>query len=324
MRPKTYHATSVAAAMERIRGELGDDAMIVSIESVGDGVQVTAAVEEAEPAPFALPLEAEPEPSDAPAEIRQALAHHAVPRPLAERLTRTAAAFKREGSLLALAGAFDTLFGFHPLAAQESHKPLMLVGAPGAGKTIAVAKLATLQRRKGRKVTVITTDGRRAGGVEQLEAFTRILGIDLITAPSPEALAEAVAGAEGPVYIDTPGTNPYDDAQFGDLAAHAEAAAAEPVLVLAAGGDAMDAIDLGAAFADLGIRRLLATRLDLTRRFGGLLAAACACRLAFAEVSVSANVTGGFVSINPVSLARLILPHAGEATPQPLQQEAAR
>jgi flagellar biosynthesis protein FlhF len=324
MRPKTYRAASVAAAMERIRDELGDDAMIVSIDSVGDGVEVTAAVEEVEPAPFPQPVEEDPEPSDTAAEIRQALAHHAVPRPLAERLTRTAAAFKSEGPLLALAGAFDTLFGFHPLNAPPSGKPLMLVGPPGAGKTIAVAKLATRQRRNGGKVTVVSADTRRAGGVEQLEAFTRILGVELITTPSAEALAEAVAGSDGPVYVDTPGTNPYDDGQMAELSALAEAAAAEPVLVLAAGGDAMDAIDLGAAFADLGIRRLLATRLDLTRRFGGLLAAACACRMSFAEVCVSANVTGGLVSINPVSLARLILPHAHETSPQLHYQEATR
>ncbi|NJN06424.1 MAG: hypothetical protein HC814_08735 [Rhodobacteraceae bacterium] len=112
---------------------------------------------------------------------------------------------------MALAGALDTLFSFKPLTDKVYARPLMLVGPPGAGKTIATAKLATRARRAGHRPLVITTDTRRAGGVEQLQAFTRILGLELATATSPTTLAEAAGTADAGVLIDTAGTNPFGD-----------------------------------------------------------------------------------------------------------------
>ena len=58
----------------------------------------------------------------------------------------------------------------------------MLVGLPGAGKTVTTAKLATKAVMSGAKINVITTDRVRAGGVQQLEAFTDILKLDLMCA----------------------------------------------------------------------------------------------------------------------------------------------
>ena len=45
----------------------------------------------------------------------------------------------------------------------------------------------------------------------------------------------------------------------------------------------------------------------MTRRFGGLLAAAAAGQMAFADVGISPFVADGLAAINPVSLARLLL-----------------
>lgn len=87
------------------------------------------------------------------------------------------------------------------------------------------------------------------------------------------------------------------------------AAGAEPVLVLAAGGDAMEAADIAASFAAIGVGRLVVTRLDMARRLGSLLAAADAARLTFCDVSATPHIADGLSPINPVSLARLIMPH---------------
>ena len=67
-------------------------------------------------------------------------------------------------------------------------------------------------------------------------------------------------------------------------------------------------------FADLGATRLLVTRLDMARRLGGILAAADAARLSFSDVSITPNIAEGITPINPVSLARLIMPHTDETT----------
>lgn len=62
------------------------------------------------------------------------------------------------------------------------------------------------------------------------------------------------------------------------------------------------------AFAAAGATRLLATRLDLTRRLGGVLAAAEAGDLMFCDVSVNPHVANGLFPVSPEALAQLILP----------------
>ena len=45
MRLKLYRAASMAEAMARVRAELGADALILATRRVGDGVEITAALE---------------------------------------------------------------------------------------------------------------------------------------------------------------------------------------------------------------------------------------------------------------------------------------
>lgn len=329
MRLKTFTAPTTAEAMDVVRRELGEDAIIVSTQPGGDGqnARVTAAMEDIDPLDAPVPW---PDPLDAPAtdiaaEVRQALAYHGTPAPLSERLAAAAGPFAETGALMALAGALDSEFDFAPVSDATALRRLVLIGPPGVGKTISTAKLAARARLAGRAAVVVTTDTRRAGGVEQLGAFTRLLGIDLVEAGGGAELAEAVRSAEdgANVFVDTAGTNPFSDTEMESLAALIQAADAEPVLVLAAGGDPLDGIDMASAFAALGASRLLATRLDVARRFGGLLAAADAPRLAFADVSVTPHIADGLSPINPVSLARLIMPHADEPAATVQLSEAA-
>ena len=77
-------------------------------------------------------------------------------------------------------------------AAAWHSQPLLLVGPPGAGKTLTVARLATRLVMAGITPMVITADGKRAGATEQLAAFTRLLGISLIVASHPVTLGRAL------------------------------------------------------------------------------------------------------------------------------------
>jgi flagellar biosynthesis protein FlhF len=251
-----------------------------------------------------------------------------VPAELADRLSRLGARFSAGDAVMALAGALDEAFTFAPLADLPLARPLMLVGPPGAGKTIAAAKLMMRARRAERPFAAVTTDTRRAGGVEQLQAFTAILGAELTAGDESEALAAAVeAAGDRELYIDTAGANPYEAEELETLRAQVRATRAEPVLVLPAGNDPLEAADIARAFASVGARRMIATRLDMSRRFGSLLAAAAAGQLAFAGVGISPFVADGIAALNPLSLARLLLPAtaAVAATPSPCKRrEAAR
>ncbi len=333
MRLKTYAAPTVQEAMALVRLEMGDDAIIISTGATPDGrhAEITAAIEATGAEPDANPLAGEEEPDDVLAAVRHSLIHHGTPAGLAERLALAAATFGDPDTSMSLAGALESAFAFQPLRPGATDRPLMLVGPPGVGKTLTAAKLLAREVMAGRPVEAISTDTRRAGGVEQLAAFTRILSLELRTADSPRLLTEALSQCrtDSAVVIDSPGCNPYNATEMADLGACARAVDAEPVLVLATGGDPVEAADIALAFAEIGAHRMVATRLDMARRLGGLLAAAAGARLGFSDFSVTPHVADGLSAIDPVTFARLLLPerripdrrpaarasHANEAVP---------
>ncbi len=320
MRLKSFHAKTMAEAMKAVRAALGDDAIIVATrEEEGGGVRVTAAVEEDDAGAGggqthpARPAPRPPEPEiDVGEAVAEALHKHGVPAALAEQLIDAAAGLDTDDPTLALGAALDSVFTFNPLPDLRggAAKPLVLVGPPGAGKTLTTAKLAARAVFKNLSVGVITTDTVRAGGVDQLAAFTRLLKVKLTSVEDPESLAGAFQVIDGVdvVLVDTAGRNPFDEDDMADLEAFLAAGTVEPVLVLPAGMDAYEAADTAQAFKALGVRRMLVTRLDMARRLGSVLAAAARCRLAFCEASVAPKVAEGLTSLNPVALARLMIP----------------
>jgi flagellar biosynthesis protein FlhF len=186
---------------------------------------------------------------------------------------------------------------------------------------------------KNLSVGVITTDTVCAGGVDQLAAFTRLLKVKLTTVEDPDALASAyqVHRDADLVIVDTAGRNPYDEGEMDDLKDLLAVTDAEPILLLPAGMDAFEASDTAAAFKALGVRRLIATRLDIARRLGSLLVAAYRNRLAFCEAGISAKVADGLTPLNPVALARIMIPGyekparvATSRRPEPAPAPAAR
>ncbi len=289
MRLKLYRAQSMADAMARVRAELGENALILATRRIGNGVEITAALE---PDEVPLPL-APPDPA-----LLAALEFHAVPASLHAALHR--------GELEAALA--DTL-PFAALPLGPNQQPLLLVGPPGAGKTLTVARLATRLVMAGVAPMVITADGKRAGATEQLAAFTRLLGINLIVACHPVTLGRALTHRQhaAPALIDTPGCDPFDPAQLEELTALAATADAAVVLVLPGGLDPAEAADLAAAYSAAGASLLVATRLDLARRLGGIVAASASARLALTEAGIGPDAADCLLPITPGWLATRLL-----------------
>ena len=305
-----------------VRQELGDDAIIVSTQRAagGKGVRITAALEPSDIDDAITEMLADANRTPAAETVREALAEHSVPPRLIDRLINAVRASGIEDPQLACASALEAGFAFAPLPDHGAPRPFMLVGPPGSGKSMAVAKLAARSTLKSRRVGIITADNIRAGAAAQLTAFTRILQIDLATARGPDSLAKVVQqslGQQDIVFIDSPGLNPFKTSDMEYLSALIEAANVEPILVLAAGGDPSEAAEVGEAFGAIGATRLLATRLDTTRRLGSVLAAADAAPLMFCDVSAGPHVVNGVTSINAGMMARMIVPSPDKPSAHP-------
>ena len=280
MRLKLYRAPTLASAMAQVRVELGPDALIVSTRRSAGGVEVTAALEPVVPLiPDSAQLER--------------LRWHGVPQALAADLAT--------GSL---EQALEAKLRWVGLDLSPGSAPLLLAGAPGAGKTLTTARLATRLVMQGLTPMVISADGERAGAAEQLAAFTRLLGVMLIVAPDPLTLARALARrpAGAPVLIDSAGIDPFTPAAQAGVASLAHASGATTALVLPAGMDAQEAADTAAAFKAAGAELLVATRLDPARRLGGIVSAAAA-GLALTEAGIGPGAADGLLPMTPALLA---------------------
>lgn len=299
MRLRVIRAARMSDAMAQLRAEMGEDAVLLSTRRVNGGVEITAAQEQ-DDEPLVIPPEAAAPSRAIPAE----LARHNVPAELAARLS--------EGRLPA---ALGQVLSFLPLP--QDGTPLLLVGPPGAGKTLSVAKLATRLVMAGTAPLLVTADGRRAGATEQIAAYARVLGLPLAVASGPAALGKALGRrAQGQAaLVDMPGCDPFSPASARALAALLAAAQGTPVLVLPAGMDAEEAAETAHAFRLLGCRYLLPTRLDAARRLGGVLAAAAA-GLALTEAGIGQDAVGGLERLTPEGLAgRLAAPANRENAP---------
>ena len=351
MRLKSFYAKTMTEAMQMVRESLGEDAIIVATreENGGKAVRVTAAIDDrfhvapksgdnksSRDIAFELGRNEDPvgrddwlqyddeqeDESSLTEAIIDTLIKHGAPEDILDQIVNCAAMSDLDEPTIAFVAALDTLYNFTPLPTQAYKKAMMFVGAPGAGKTLTVAKLAAQGVMNGLKVAVITTDTIRAGGVEQLQSFTNLLKIDLKTAKGATDLTKILAEVSGAdqILIDTPGFNPFKTTDMRALASLAASGDIEPILTLAAAGDADESGEMARVFSALGVRRFVATRLDIARRLGGLLSAAQHGGLSFADASATASVADGLTPLTPRTLAGYFFPKSATTTTDSLRK----
>ncbi|TAE82965.1 MAG: hypothetical protein EAZ74_02150 [Alphaproteobacteria bacterium] len=202
-----------------------------------------------------------------------------------------------------------------PLPLRHDSGRYLFIGASGVGKTLTTAKIASYCVKHRRPVHVISTDNKRAGGVEQLAAITDILGITLQVADNKLALARMLSDiplAET-VLIDSSGINPYDVYEVRELGHYTHMIEVTPILVMPAGTDPYEAPHHARAFADLGAKHAIVTRIDTARRFGSILNAAYAAKLQFSHMTASEKILGSLDVCSSEYLTRLIMDYPCES-----------
>ena len=316
MRIRRFIAASVPDAMKKVRAALGPDAIILSTEEQRHGqVLVTAASEPADEG--ALAHHAGASGSDLVQNLGRALEFHRVPERLVESLLASLSGTPSGDERRKLADALSQCLALTEPDFPLSADPLMLVGMHGAGKTVTAARIAVAARLCNRPVHFVTLDSGKTGGLAQAEGLAQSLEARLTCAISPEELADALAANEDDslVIIDTPGQNPLRPADLANLKILIDAAAAEPLLVLAAGGDALEAAETAEAFNRIGVHRMIVTKLDIARRLGSVISAVYRTNVGLCGISESPLIAEGLIALTPIDLAGRLLAVDGKEMP---------
>lgn len=346
MRMKTFLGKDLKDALAQVHAALGERAVIVSQTKSKGGVTIRAAAEYHDapaPAPEAEAPARSPVLASFEERYREGLVarlrhvpasdgkqRHAfdrghllsilranrVPEMLVPVLTEEAERRALPDVVFSLAAAIDGRMRTCPVDVSEP-TAFLLAGPNGAGKTTVAAKLAAHACLAGQPVRLVATDLAGAGAVARLENFAAHLDLQVIPAPSVQALAAAVARAEDDnvlLIADTAGFDPRAASAWKEFLTFTAVPGMEVLGVVNATMDAEEAWEMAEALSQLGATRLIVTGLDLVRRRGALAALALS-GLAIAQVTRSPFLADGLEALTPLGLARALI-DAGSAGPK--------
>lgn len=289
MRLKTFRASTMTGALQEIKKEFGQEAIILSTLEEENEVCVTAALEHKDDLIFNEI--AVNEPLSFLNEFCRILEHHRVSESLQERFILSLSSSQEEIAGKSFEEVLKTIFSFKPIInPQGKFLPparLALLGPAGAGKSVTIAKLASEYVMAGFEPFVITLDCLKAGAITQLEVYMKALGLPLHPVENIKQFKKVLNESPVNTYIlvDTPGLNPYrkDEVQF--LEDVIDCLNGETILTFPAGLDSGEISDYLELYKGLGVKRVVLTRADTTYRYGALITSLYEGKFSLAQVS---------------------------------------
>ena len=325
MRMKMFAAETLEAAKAMIFAEMGEDAIILSEREVPGGVEVRAATDKlgggmvpSEPRFIARMNRngAPGRPQDNPLRnrVRDALIWHGAPERFAERVADAGMPMssKTQDPAEIMASGLEALITCDPIPAMPN-RDVLLVGPPGHGRTATAAKMTRRAAVTNSQILPVAADLDSTAGGAQLAAYLELEQRQIRAATSPDALFDLLRTCRSDGYrcvIDLPAIVPFDEEDLASLKDLINVIDAEPVLVMSAEGHPDDQAEAARAFASVGVRRAIVTKLDVTRRRGGVVAALSGAGIAFAHLAVTPFIGGGLVPAAPGRLSRILLEEA--------------
>jgi flagellar biosynthesis protein FlhF len=305
MKLHKFTAATFTQAMNRVRKELGEDAIIISTIEEKGLFHITAAIEQ----DFNVS-------KDGFELIYQSLDEHGLPELTKKQLKDLIRSLERKipEPSKCLAASLDQILHFNPFELSnlkdflgtEKPCPIALIGPPGAGKTACIAKLAIEATIRDLNPIVITLDAEKAGALAQLTSFTEALEIPFKKADTQEELSHHILNHDGLVLLDTTGLNPYDENQLAFAKEMLSSILTITVLVMPAGLDMSEAQDMIKIFETLSPTYLIVTKIDMCRRFGSVIGLSLCSGLPLAYFSHSPHISSPLVPFTPLELAQLI------------------
>jgi len=193
---------------------------------------------------------------------------------------------------------------------KDVSKAVMLIGPTGVGKTETLAKIAAEQIRQRRKVTLITLDSDRVGGVEKLMSYAKKIGAPVMVVGSGRELQHVVSHRRKGelILIDTPGRSHRNLMQLSNLKVlNTIGIPFETHLVLSSNTRESDMSDMIDRFSVLPIDSLLFTKMDETRTYGSLFTVMGRKKKPVSYFTTGQRVPEDLVLATPGHLAELVL-----------------
>jgi flagellar biosynthesis GTPase FlhF len=318
---KRIEAKTLQQALDRVRAECGEDALLVETRPTRSGYLVVAARAET-----ALP----------PARARVPMSTHRRWTRGFQPLAQKASEFGLSQRLLV--AVEDALIGTRVNLTEEGDPALQrlcarifaaliqiddrcerphsgggapalaVVGPTGVGKTTTLAKLAARAVAAGEDIAILTLDTYRVAAVEQLRAFADLLDVPIEVLFTPQDLRRALQRHSGQrrVFLDTTGRSPLDRDAIAALHGTLSCGPISTLLCLAAGTRRRDCELVLDTYDALGIDAVAITKWDETMMPGDALSAVVERGLPISHVTVGQEVPADILRADAGQLAAAV------------------